>query len=58
MQDQKIIENKLGFLKLAQTLGSVSEACKVMGLSRDSLYGSRNYTIKETRRRSRAANRI
>jgi hypothetical protein len=27
-QDQKIIRNKLGLLKLAQTLGSVSEACK------------------------------
>jgi len=30
-QDQKIIRNKLGLLKLAQTLGSVSEACKVLG---------------------------
>jgi len=25
-------------LKLAQTLGSVSEACKVLGFSRDSFY--------------------
>jgi hypothetical protein len=38
MQDQKIIKNKLGLLKLAQTLGSVSEACKVLGFSRDSFY--------------------
>jgi transposase InsO family protein len=37
-QDQKIIRNKLGLLRLAQTLGSVSEACKVMGFSRDSFY--------------------
>jgi transposase InsO family protein len=37
-QDQKIIRNKLGLLKLAQMLGSVSEACKVMGFSRDSFY--------------------
>lgn len=37
-QDQKIIRNKLGLLKLAQTLGSVSEACKVLGFSRDSFY--------------------
>lgn len=37
-QDQKIIKNKLGLLKLAQTLGSVSEACKVLGFSRDSFY--------------------
>ena len=32
MQEQKIIRNKIGLLKLAQTLDSVSEACKVMGL--------------------------
>src|ERR1700730_7001921 len=37
-QEQKIIKNKLGLLKLAQTLDSVSEACKVMGFSRDSFY--------------------
>ena len=37
-QDQKIIKNKLGLLKLAQTLGSVSEACKVLGFSRESFY--------------------
>jgi transposase InsO family protein len=36
--DQKIIKNKVGLLKLAQMLGSVSEACKVMGYSRDSFY--------------------
>ena len=35
---QKIIRNKLGLLKLAQTLGSVSQACKVLGFSRDSFY--------------------
>jgi transposase InsO family protein len=37
-KDQKIIRNKVGLLKLAQTLGSVSEACKVLGFSRDSFY--------------------
>src|SRR6266498_3672134 len=37
-QAQKIIKNKLGLLKLAQTLDSVSEACKVLGFSRDSFY--------------------
>lgn len=36
--DQKIIKNKLGILKLAQTLGNVTEACRVMGYSRDSFY--------------------
>jgi len=34
----KIIKNKLGLLNLAQTLGSVSKACKTMGFSRDSYY--------------------
>lgn len=35
---QKIIKNKVGLLKLAEQLGSVSQACKVMGFSRDSFY--------------------
>src|SRR5215468_8433922 len=36
--DEKIIKNKVGLLKLAEMLGSVSEACNVMGYSRDSFY--------------------
>ncbi|MBX3422257.1 MAG: IS481 family transposase [Pirellulaceae bacterium] len=36
--ERKIIENKLGMLKLAEKLGNVSEACKVFGYSRDSFY--------------------
>jgi transposase InsO family protein len=36
--EEKIIKNKVGLLKLAEILGSVSEACKVMGYSRDSFY--------------------
>ena len=36
--EEKIIKNKLGLLNLAQTLGNVSQACKVMGYSRDSFY--------------------
>lgn len=35
---ERIIKPKLGLLKLAETLGNVSEACKVMGYSRDSFY--------------------
>jgi hypothetical protein len=35
---QKVIKNKVGLLKLAETLGSVSQTCKVMGFSRDSFY--------------------
>jgi hypothetical protein len=36
--EQKVIKNKLGLLRLSETLGSVSRACKVMGYSRDSFY--------------------
>jgi hypothetical protein len=36
--EQKIIATKLGLLKLAEQLGNVSQACKVMGCSRDSFY--------------------
>ncbi|MBB4038258.1 hypothetical protein GGR21_004190 [Dysgonomonas hofstadii] len=35
---QKIIKNKLGVLGLAQQLGNVSKACKIMGYSRDGFY--------------------
>ncbi len=34
--EQKIIKNKLGLLRLAEMLGNVSQACKVIGYSRDS----------------------
>lgn len=36
--EDKIIKNKLGVLRLADMLGNVSQACKVMGYSRDSFY--------------------
>jgi len=36
--EEKVIKNKLGLLKLAETLGSVSMACKHFGYSRDSYY--------------------
>jgi transposase InsO family protein len=36
--DQKIIKNKLGVLELAKQLGNVTQACRVMGYSRDSFY--------------------
>lgn len=42
MTSQKIIKNKVGLLKLAEQLGSVSQACKVMGFSRDSFYRFRD----------------
>lgn len=40
--DQKIIKNKIGLLKLAEELGNVSRACKVMGFSRDTFYRYRD----------------
>lgn len=36
--EQKIIKPKVGLLELAKQLGSVSQACKTMGYSRDSFY--------------------
>src|SRR5688572_10893381 len=36
--EQKIIKTKVGVLELAKQLGNVSQACKVMGYSRDSFY--------------------
>ena len=36
--EQIIIKNKLGLLRLAEMLGNVSQACKVIGYSRDSFY--------------------
>lgn len=36
--NEKIIKNKVGLLNLAEELGNVSRACKVMGFSRDTFY--------------------
>lgn len=47
---QKIIKNKVGLLNLAEELGNVSRACKVMGYSRDTFY-------RYSRRSRRAASR-
>ena len=37
-QIDKIIKPKLGLLELAKQLGNVSQACNVMGYSRDTFY--------------------
>ena len=37
-KEQKIIRAKVGLLELAKQLGNVSQACKMMGYSRDSFY--------------------
>ncbi len=36
--NKKIIKHKVGLLNLAEELGNVSQACRIMGLSRDTFY--------------------
>ncbi|MBW9932182.1 helix-turn-helix domain-containing protein, partial [Escherichia coli] len=33
-----VIKHKVGLLNLAEELGNVSKACKIMGVSRDTFY--------------------
>ena len=59
--DQKIIKAKVGLLELAKQLGNVSQACQIMGYSRDSFYRFRSCTTRAARprcRRSRDGIRI
>lgn len=42
-QLEKIIKPKLGLLELAKQLGNVSQACNVMGYSRDTFIVLKNY---------------
>lgn len=37
-REKKVIKAKVGLLQLAKQLGNVSQACKIMGYSRDSFY--------------------
>lgn len=62
----KIIKHKVGLLNLAEELGNVSKACKVMGLSRDTFYRYRNAVddggmealLETSRRKPNLANRV
>ena len=36
--EQKVIKTKVGLLELARQLGNVSEACRMLGYSRESFY--------------------
>lgn len=40
--NQRIIKHKVGLLNLADELGSISKACKTMGVSRDTFYRYRD----------------
>lgn len=63
---QKLIKNKMGLLNLAEELGNVSRACKIMGFSRDTFYryrelvdeGGFDNLIEKTRRKPNLKNRV
>jgi hypothetical protein len=42
MTERKVIKAKVGLLELAKQLGSVTQACRVMGYSMDSFYRFRD----------------
>jgi len=64
--NKKIIKHKVGLLNLAEELGNVSKACKVMGLSRDRFYryqtaveeGGEEALFEQTRRKPNPKNRV
>ena len=61
-----IIKHKVGLLNLAEELGNVSKACKVMGVSRDTFYryqelvetGGIDSLIDKSRRKANIKNRV
>ncbi len=64
--NEKIIKHKVGLLNLAEELGNVSQACKTMGLSRDTFYryksavdeGGVEALLDQNRRKPNLKNRI
>ncbi|GAB1659922.1 hypothetical protein Mh1964_06580 [Mannheimia haemolytica] len=41
-----LIKHKTGLLNLAEELGNISQACKVMGMSRDTFYRYQQAVVK------------
>lgn len=64
--NERIIRHKVGLLNLAEELGNVSQACKVMGMSRDTFYryrdavenGGVDALLDKSRRRPNLKNRV
>src|SRR5579872_4292468 len=64
--NDKVIKHKVGLLNMAEELGNVSRACRVMGLSRDTFYryktavedGGVDALFDKTRRKPNYKNRI
>jgi len=64
--NEKIIKHKVGLLNLAEELGNVSKACKVMGYSRDTFYrykaaadeGGIEALFESSRRKPNPKNRV
>lgn len=64
--NEKIIKHKVGLLNLAEELGNVSQACRIMGLSRDTFYrykdaveeGGVAALIDQNRRKPNVKNRV
>ena len=62
----QIIKHKVGLLHLAEELGNVSQACKVMGYSRDTFYRYRQTVdeggfaalVEQSRRKPNLRNRV
>jgi len=64
--NEGIIKHKLGLLNLAEELGNVSQACRLMGMSRDTFYrykeavdsGGKDALLEKTRKKPNLKNRV
>ena len=64
--NQRVVNNKLGLLNLADELSNIARACRVMGVSRDTFYryrdavehGGVDALLNKTRRKPNFKNRV